>query len=172
MTAEWTAPITWEVDQLVTADNLNQQIRDNQEYLLSPNHQRILRDNSGTYTITNVTSFQDIDSTNLSIDLETHGGPVWVHFHAVAFGNGTAINSFFDIAVDGTRVGNAFTLGLATFNTYNNAIRHPLTISILLTGLAAATYTIRPQWRTDPSDYVTLLANSSDNPVIFEAIEL
>jgi hypothetical protein len=79
MPAVWTTPATWEVDQLVTNDDLNEQVRDNLEYLLSPHHERIVRDNGGDYSITNVLTFQDIDTTNLSITLVTHGGPLLVH---------------------------------------------------------------------------------------------
>lgn len=172
MTAVWTTPITWNVDQLVTNTDLNEQLRDNLDYLLSPNHERILRDNSGTYSLTNVTTFQDIDATNLSIDLETHGGPVWVHFQAIAYTSGTAVLGYFDIAVDGTRIGTAFTLGLATVNSSDGNERRPTSISLLLTGLSAGTHTIRPQWRTGSGDTITLLANSSTNPLILEAIEL
>ncbi len=172
MTASWTAPITWNVDQLVTNEDLNEQLRDNLSYLLSPNHARILRDNSGTYSLTNVTTFQDIDATNLSIDLETHGGPVWVHFQAIAYTSGTSIFGYFDIAVDGARVGSDFTLGLAPVNTSSSAVRRPVSISLLLTGLSAGSHSVRPQWRTGPTDTITLLANSSDNPIILEAIEL
>lgn len=172
MTASWTTPITWNVDQLVTNTDLNEQLRDNLDYLLNPNHARILRDNSGTYSLTNVTTFQDIDATNLSIDLETHGGPVWVHFQAVAYTTGTAIFGYFDFAVDGTRVGSAFTLGLVTLNASDGNERRPTFVSILLAGLTAGAHTVRPQWRTGPTDTVTMLANSSNNPVILEAIEL
>ena len=69
-------------------------------------------------------------------------------------------------------MGSTFTLGLASVNTYNSSVRWPLTISLLLTGLSAGTHTIRPQWRTGPTDTVTMLANSSDNPILLEAIEL
>ena len=169
MTATWHAPITWEVDQLVTADNLNQQIRDNQEYLLSPNHERIVRDNSGNYSITNVLTFQDIDASNLSIDLETHGGPVWVHFQAMVYTINTAHIGYFDIDVDGTRVGNAYDLGLASVT---NGLPTLLSLSLLLTGLAADTYTLRPQWRTNATRTAYVMSNSSEYPIIFEAIEL
>lgn len=33
MTATWTPPITWQIDQLVTEADLNQQLRDNMEFL-------------------------------------------------------------------------------------------------------------------------------------------
>ena len=169
MPANWTTPITWNVDQLVTNTDLNQQLRDNMEYLLSPNHQRILRDNGGDYTISNVTTFQDIDSTNLSITLVTHGGPVWVHFLGAATNGGGA--AYFDIAVDGVRVGDSFTKGLAELDVATGE-RVPVAISVLLTGLVAGTYVLRPQWRTSSTNSSTLNANSSDSPVIFEAIEL
>ncbi len=171
MPAVWTAPATWQVDQLVTNDDLNEQVRDNLSYLLSPNHQRIVRDNGGNYSITNVTTFQDIDTTNLSITLVTHGGPVQVHFQAIGWTNGTAHESYFDITLDGTRVGSAYTQGLATLVT-DPGERHVVSISILLTSLAAGTYILRPQWRTSTSDTVTLFSATAQNPVIFEAIEL
>ena len=171
MPATWTTPITWNVDQLVTNTDLNQQLRDNLEYLLSPNHQRIIRDNGGDYSITNVTTFQDIDSTNLSITLVTHGGPVWVHFQAVGQSNGTAHEGYLDIAIDGVRVGNSYTQGLAQIEC-DIAVWMTLPVVVLLTGLAAGTYTLRPQWRTASSNTVRLRASTTYAPIIFEAIEL
>ena len=170
MPANWTTPITWNVDQLVTNTDLNQQLRDNLEYLLSPNHERIIRDNGGDYSLTNVTSFQDIDSTNLSITLVTHGGPVWVHFQAVGKSNGTSHEGYVDIAVDGTRVGNAYTQGLGRIHSDGTAWV-TVSISILLTGLTAGTYILRPQWRTKASAIISLHAGTADNPIIFEAME-
>jgi len=171
MPAIWTTPITWNVDQLVTNTDLNEQVRDNLEYLLSPNHQHILRDNGGNYSITNVTTFQDIDSANLSLTLETHGGPVYVHLMGSARSNGLVNHGYFDLTVDGTRLGAAHTLGLVTFGV-DPQTWMPVSISVLVTGLSAGVHTFRPQWRTDPSDTLTLRGSTSDNPVIFEVIEL
>ena len=167
----WTDPATWAVDQVVTADEMNEQVRDNLNYLLSPNHQRIMRSNGGTYTITNVTTFQAIDATNLSISLTTHGGPILVNFLATGYTNGAAHEGYFDIAVDGTRVGASYTQGLATLVS-DSTHRHVVRIGLLLTGNPAGTYVLRPFWRSSASDTVTLLANTTTNPVIFEAIEL
>ena len=171
MPANWTTPVTWNVDQLVTNDDLNEQVRDNLEYLLSPNHDRILRDNSGDYAITGVTAFQDIDSTNLSITMETHGGPVLVHFMGSGYSNGTNNPGYFDIAVDGTRVGAAFTFGLLTLGC-DAAAWMPVSLVVLVTGLAAGNHTFRPQWRSDVSDTLTLRASSSNSAATFEVIEL
>ena len=169
MPATWTTPITWNVDQLVTNTDLNEQVRDNLDYLLSPNHERIVRDNGGNYTITNVTTFQDIDATNLSITLTTHGGPVLVHLQCVAGTNGTAHDGYLDIAVDGVRVGADHTLGLVNINSQENL---PVLIGVLLTGLAAGTYILRPQWRTAATDTMRIVCDTTSHPVIFEAIEL
>jgi hypothetical protein len=171
MPAVWTAPITWQVDQLVTEADLNEQLRDNLEYLLRPNHQQIIRNNGGNYTLTGVTTFQDIDSANLSLTLVTHGGPVWVHFQAVAYTLGTAHEGYFDLTVNGTRVGAAYSQGLAT-HVNDAGERTLVSLCLLLTGLSAGTHIIRPQWATSPSDTVHLLANSTQNPIILEAIEL
>jgi hypothetical protein len=171
MPAIWTTPITWNVDQLVTNDDLNEQVRDNLEYLLSPNHQQIIRDNAGNYTLTNTLTFQDIDSTNLSITLDTHGGPVLVRFMGSAHSNGTGNPCHLDITVDGTRVGAAHTLGLLTL-AVDAAAWIPVSMAILITGLAAGSHIFRPQWRTQASATFTLRANASDNPTVFEVIEL
>ena len=64
MPANWTTPITWNVDQLVTNTDLNQQLRDNLDYLLSPNHERIIRDNSGDAALV----VDDIDVALKQID--------------------------------------------------------------------------------------------------------
>ena len=168
MPANWTEPITWAVDQLVTNSDLNEQLRDNLLYLLSPNHERIVRDNSGSYSITNVTTFQDIDGTNLSIDLTTHGGPVWLHLQASVNTGGTVHESFYDFAVDGVRVADGYAAGLGQ---YNNDACAPLSIGVLLP-LAAGTYTFRPQWCTGSGDTATMRAGTANCPVIFEAIEL
>lgn len=171
MPAIWTTPITWNVDQLVTNDDLNEQVRDNLEYLLSPNHQRIIRDNGGNYSLTNVLTFQDIDSTNLSITLETHGGPVLVRFMSTGRTNGTSNPCNLDIAVDGTRIGAAYTLGLLTLGIESTSWI-PVSLAILITGLAAGTHIFRPQWRSSSTGTFTLRANTSDNPTVFEVIEL
>ena len=173
MPANWTTPITWNVDQLVTNTDLNQQLRDNLDYLLSPNHQRIVRDNGSSYSITSVTTFQDIDSVNLSISLVTHGGPVWVSLLGRAnISPGTI--SHFDVTVDGVRVGAAYTLGLTGFavGAVAAGVSIPVNVSLLLTGLNAGTHVLRPQWRTGGGDTTSLSADATTHPLIFEAIEL
>ena len=170
MPAIWTTPATWQVDQLVTNNDLNEQVRDNLEYLLSPNHERIVRDNSGDYSITNVTTFQDIDTTNLSITLVTHGGPVLVHLGGTYEFGGNG--GYFDIAIDGNRVGSSYTKGLKAVDGHSAGDVLGVDILLLLTGLAAGTYTLRPQWRTESTNSATLWARTNDTPLIFEAIEL
>ncbi len=171
MPANWTPPATWHIDQLVTHDDLNAQVRDNLEYLLSPSHERILRDNGSEYSITNVTAFQDIDSANLSIELAVHGGPVLVHLQGVVRVD-AGDQVFFDFAVDGTRVAAAFDWGLTRVICIDAGDRVPLSILILLTGLSAGTYTLRPQWRSDSGSTAYLHAGASAAALVFEAIEL
>ncbi len=171
MPAIWTTPITWNVDQLVTNSDLNEQVRDNLEYLLSPNHQRIMHNNGGDYSITSVTTFQDIDSTDLSISLVTHGGPVLVHFQAVAYTSGLSHEGCFDLTVNGTRLGTSYLFGLARIRTDSSG-RATVSMLVLLTGLSAGTCVLRPQWRSDTGDTVTLQSDPNTHPIIFEAIEL
>jgi len=73
----WTAPKTWTVDGVLTAADMNTYVRDNLHYLLSPNKGVIIRNNNGDYSTTS-TSWVDVDATNLSLTITTHGGPVLV----------------------------------------------------------------------------------------------
>ena len=167
MPAVWTAPATWQVDQLVTNDDMNEQVRDNLLYLMSPNHEQIIRNNSGSYSTTSAT-FEDIDGTNLSISITTHGGPVLVRFGGSLTTGGSFVA--FDFTVDGTRIGAAYTNGLAQYEV--NPEYHYFELTHIITALAAGTYTIRVQWRRGSTNTVALYSATAQNPVVFEAIEL
>lgn len=61
----WTTPVTWATNQLVTAANMNEQVRDNLNYLLAKPTVKILGDTGANYS-TSSTSFVDVDVTNLT----------------------------------------------------------------------------------------------------------
>lgn len=142
----------------------------NLQYLLNPNNSVILRDNRADYTTTS-TTFVDIDSTNLSITLTTNGGPVLLFFgiNYLAYGG---VMPCLDIAVDGTRIGNAFTYGLVKgqISPVNSDVSN-ITYATLKTGLSAASHTFKLQWRAYSSGTSTI-KNNGDYPVLFGAIEL
>lgn len=72
MTATFTTPRTWSDAELVTAALLNTHIRDNEDYLLTPNTIYVKNTSATDFTTTS-TSYVAVDAT-LSVALTTHGG--------------------------------------------------------------------------------------------------
>ena len=93
----WTTPKTWATGELVTAADLNTHLRDNLNFLLSPNFQEAV--GSGTDFSTTSTTYADI--TGMSVTITTAGGNLLVS----AFGRFTGsagANAFLAINLDGT----------------------------------------------------------------------
>ena len=87
----WTTPATWGVDQLVTASDLNTQLRDNLNTLKTPPSAHYELNESSDYT-TSSASFVDVDATNLALTITTSGGDVFVGFHgSVEHSGGMAV---------------------------------------------------------------------------------
>ena len=143
MPANWTAPITWNVNQLVTADNLNQQLRDNLEFLKSPPTASVVLDQSSDYNTT-ATSFVNIDSSVLSLSLTTAGGALLIGFHGVISPTGTH-SVYLDITVDGVRVGGDD--GLLSVTRATTGTTPSVSFVRLVTGITAGAHTVRLQWK-------------------------
>jgi hypothetical protein len=139
----WTTPATWAASQLVTASDLNVQMRDNLGYLFARPQVRILRDNGADYTTTS-SSFVPVDSTNLKITLTISGSAVLLCFIGV-FYNTTANEVHVDLDVDGSRVGSAGNDGLA----FTGQAPATVSIVVLVTGLTPGAHTFNVQWRAD-----------------------
>ena len=107
----WATMTNLSTGDLVTETHMDN-IRGNIEYLLDPNKDQAIRDNTTNYTTTS-TSFVDVDATNLSFTITTNGGPVEVWFSVPYMANGGGRPSF-DVDVNGTRIGASFSHGLAT----------------------------------------------------------
>jgi len=56
----WTTPVTWAIGQLVTASDMNAQVRDNL------NHLKVLVDNDGKIPALSSTYLGNLDGTNLT----------------------------------------------------------------------------------------------------------
>ncbi|PJF30840.1 MAG: hypothetical protein CUN51_06550 [Candidatus Thermofonsia Clade 1 bacterium] len=162
----WTTPTTWVSAQVVTATQLNEQLRDNMNYLLSRPHQRIIRVASSNYTTTS-TTFVDIDATNLSITLTISGSAVLVGFSGVAEVNSGPFYCF-DFTVDGNRY-TTVSNGLLEVHTATGFIHVPASYTALVMGLTVGSHTFRPVWRAT-SGTATLRAVNS--PVVFWAMEV
>lgn len=137
----WTPPKNnWNVNDIVTAQDLNE-IGDNLNYLKTPNARTRIA--LAPATSTNATGFF---VTRASLNLLTRGGDLMVGFYAnVSHTVGGA--GYFDIALDNVRVAlDGFNGSLRVDAT---TTRVPISLSLLLTGVAEGQRTIALQWRTD-----------------------
>jgi hypothetical protein len=142
MTATWRTPVTWTVGQLVTATNLNEQLRDNLEFLKTPPTALHHVNQASDYTTTS-TSFVDVDATNLSLTIVTAGGDVMIGFTGTVDNNGAG-KTYLDVAVDSVRMGGDDGLQAAD----NNAITaEPMILCVLKQGLAPGSHTFKLQWK-------------------------
>ena len=145
--ADWTAPKTWATGELVSASNLNEQVRDNLLVLKDPPSDNYEVDEGSDYTTTS-TSFVDVDATNLALTITTQGGDVMVHFHGGmvrAAASGVYIS--FDVDLDGARIGGDDGItGVTQYDDYHN-----VTFTRLITGLAAGEHTFKLQWKVHTS---------------------
>lgn len=137
----WTTPKTWQVDELLTAADLNTHLRDNLNALKAPPTAHVACAESSDYTTTS-TTFVDVDSSKLTLTITTNGGDVMVGFHGAVRSSDSWGNVYLDVAVDGTREGGANGLVLAQSNTIN-----PVGFVHLVSGLAAGEHTFTLQWR-------------------------
>lgn len=136
----WTQPKTWSSEPLTSSD-LNTHLRDNLEALKDPASGDYTLNESSDYTTTS-TTFVDVDATNLSATLTTNGGDVFVFFAPlVALGSSQVI--FFDLDVDGTRLGGDD--GIVA--TVPAGIGIAIPIIAMVKGLAAGSHTIKLQWK-------------------------
>ncbi|MFN7210461.1 MAG: hypothetical protein ACK4P1_08735 [Aggregatilineales bacterium] len=167
----WTNPKTWVAGDVVGANDLNEQLRDNLSYLHSRPHQRIVRVATADY-ITTSTTFVDIDSTNLSITLTVSSGAVMVGFSGVTLVNtGANVKPAFNFTIDSVPFTSA-ARGVVCYDQPAGAavFDGPVSYVALVTDLTVGAHTFRPQWRNIATGTVMLYAVSS--PVIFWAMEV
>lgn len=178
----WTAPRTWVVNELITAALLNTHLRDNLLALKTPQQDTIDLDlGSDIQESPGVTSFGDVDATNLTLNLaDFQGGAVLVTFVGVIGLDDTTSKCYFNLAtqVDGggysDYAGDDGILGVYS-NHANQA--HNASFSIILTGLSAGDLDIKLRWKQDATTTVATLyagagtANADVHPS-FSAIEM
>jgi hypothetical protein len=187
----WTTPRTWMTGELVTADDLNTELRDNLLFLRGAGAmQAVQRD--VTYTISAPTPgvptpWLDVDADDLTLTVTTTGGHILLGANLVAYSDHASNGPMqLDIARDGTRIGGDH--GLAHVSTtlqsdyyvYQNPVY--VHLSALQVGLPAGTYEFRLQWRVyveiPPQGYAwaptVSIYNTADGgiPVQFYAMEI
>lgn len=167
----WTTPTTWTAGSVVTASDLNAQIRDNLLYLLvRPGSvvKRVVANNGSYSTSGSAASFAYIDTTNLSITMNTSGGNVIVGFSA-AFGNGPIA---VDFDIDGTRYTTS-NMGIGQFAWHpNNGVVNLISYSELVTGLSVGSHTLKAMWKGLSAGTVVLWSGTLTSPTVFWAMEV
>ncbi len=162
----WTTPTTWVASSVVSAANLNEQVRDNFNYLLSRPRQAIRRTAGSDYETTS-TTFTPIDATHLSITLTMSGSVVLLGFSGVAEVTGGGSNAYYDLEIDGVRYSPTANGSLQAPFSGANA---PVQLSLIITGLSVGSHTFRPLWRSVSGGTARLLAVSY--PITFFAVEV
>lgn len=168
----YTTPATYSTGELMTATKMNL-IRDNIIALKDPPSDVITLDTSN-YTLSS-TSWTAIDSTNLSISLDTVGGVIEIGFVGVFnYTAGANRSGKLDIYVDGVAMFGDD--GVASVGLTTATIGHTTTIVVRKEGLSAGTHTIRIYWKCDnAADTFTLYAGAgtanADHHPHFWAIE-
>jgi hypothetical protein len=101
MPANWSSPKNWNVGELLIASDFNAQLRDNMEWLKSRPF------NTGTISTTTTTSTSFVQMTGSSASLSSVGGNVLIIFVGGVSNSGAGNSSSLDLAIDGTRQGDA-----------------------------------------------------------------
>ena len=123
---------------------------------------RVVR-TAGDYS-TSSTSFVDVDTNNLMINLTTGAGWVWLLLVGSIYAAGLQFICF-DFTVDGVRQGQ--TKGVQQVQA---GYTQDLQIA-WLTEVAAGSHVFRPQWRVTGGS-ATLRASTAETPLVFAVLEL
>ena len=154
----WTTPLTWEDGRLVTASDMNTYISDNLTHLydrLATNDEYTANEASD-YTTTS-TSFVDIDATNLSLTITTHGGDVLVGFTGFVQLSGAGTQYVhFNVDVDGSPQFADDGLGGA----WDAGTRKLVSFVVLIEGLTAGSHTFKLKWKSQIGGTITLYAGA------------
>lgn len=145
----WTNPKTWVVDELVTAEEMNTEIRDNLNVLKLPPSEQSIIDEGSNYSTTS-TSFVDVDATNLSLTITTTGGDVLITFPCSVSNNANSGQVFLELALDTDGGGDNNIAGddgmIVSTDTVLAQIV-PITLIWIAKGLAAGVHTFKVRWK-------------------------
>lgn len=150
MPAQWATPVKdWSDNALVTAADLDTEIRDRMEFLKAPPTDYVRVDEGADYTTTS-TTFVDVDSLgdpDLSLTIVTAGGDVLVGFSGAFQHSSVAVRIALDVAVDGVRLGGDDGLiSGACAGSQNGYL--PMAFVAMVRGLSAGSHTFKLQWKT------------------------
>ena len=161
----WHDPKTWNTGDLLTAQEMNSQLRDNLRYLKElPYAQSTIRQE--TNYSTGSRGFVDIDASALSLTLRTAGAAQIGFLGTFQMDRSSVL--YLDLMVDGVRLGNDRGMSYLRFSEANQP--QGFAFTLLRDQLTPGERTFRMQWRV-LSGNVTLFAaaGSNDPPAFFWA---
>ena len=140
----WTSPKTQSPGDAVLSADWNTHIRDNLVALKAPPSDRYVANEGANYTNA-VTSFVDVDVANFNLSIATFGGDVMIGVVASVSNSNVNGHTFIDVLRGVARVGGDDGIIVVTSSTAN--ARQNVSFVYLLTGLGAAAYTFKLQWK-------------------------
>lgn len=146
MTSPWHGTANWDVGQLVTAADMNAQVRDNIGYLFERPAGVVTSNRESDY-VTTSTAFVDVHASEMAVTLDLEGTRVQVqfqgNFHIETSSPGTN-RTYLDVAVDGVRQAGDDGICLVVGGGYMSVTG----FRWVITGLTPGTHTFSLQWKT------------------------
>lgn len=126
---------------------------------------------AGDYTYTGATAFADIDATNLALTITTGARKVLIGFQGVAASNNAAGAMFFDVDLDGARLGGANNglLYIPQHATGSELVN--VSFTYLTATLTADSHTFKLQWANANASH-TLTLRGADPTCLFYVVEM
>jgi hypothetical protein len=148
----WTLPKTWFAGELVTANLLNTHLRDN----LNALHARpkvVYKDNACSYS-TSSSTLVDVDSSNLSLSLDTTGGDVLVLVNATVSVSGSYWTDRVNLGVTCDGALTAVRPQVTRYGSNDNMIN--ITLVAVLANLDADSHDFVLRWSVAGATSVTM----------------
>jgi hypothetical protein len=154
----WTTPSTWSVAQKVTADDMNEQVRDNLTHLYNRLENNDLYNADGADYTTTSGSFVAVDATNYNYTITTNGGEVMCGFFGWFYQtSGSYRKVSLNVYVDGSPyAGDDGIIGVEI--PTDRAL--PCGFVILIEDLSEGSHTFELRWESQSSATITLFAGS------------
>lgn len=130
----------------------------------------VTRLTSGDLTGLNSTSFADLTGVTVTITTEARRCLVTATLVWVMTATGSPGTACFDLAVDGTRVGQTFGLHAEDFAN-SDAMARTVSFTVITDSLTAASHTFKIQYRVTVGT-MTVYASTSVTPAVISVVEL
>jgi hypothetical protein len=138
----WNTPTTWNTSQLVTAADLNAQVRDNVSYVHNGKPAVVVaKNNAGSPLSTSLSTWQVVHNDFIA-NVTTTTGRVLIAFAGSMYADANGRLLGLDVELDGVRIGG--TGGLIKEALVTTATN--ISFTILRTGLSNGSHTLKLMW--------------------------